>query len=130
MADDALPDPAELVAARAKLDHQIGGLAAISNDPMSPELKDKIESVLTERSRREGLIGAALNARDAYIAALALLAADGYPDLAPVTIAPDLLAEAKARQTDIEAAFSIFAPAPLAAVVNVELGSAVPKPKP
>lgn len=129
MADD--PNPAiseQLEAARGVLAPQIRGLADLANVSISTTLRDKIKMVENARKRRDDLILTALNARDGYIAALAALEADGYPDLPNIPIAGDLLAEIEGEFEDLMASVQLFQAEP-ATVLNVNLGDPVAKPE-
>lgn len=109
MADDPNPTlSAELMAARAVLAPQIRGLADLLTTTTSGDLHARIVDVNAMRHHRDDLLVAALAARDAYIAALGALEADGYPALPNVQIEPALLDEMRAEESDIESAVAIF----------------------
>lgn len=127
MADTALPDPSELIAARAVIEPQLRGLAILLCPASgSSALHDRLASVNAARHHRDDLLVVALAARDAYIAALDALANDGYPELPGVQLEISLLAEVRSEESDIEAAVAIFE-AEMAAAITVNLGAPVPK---
>lgn len=127
MADD--PNPAlsaELLAARDVVEPQLRGLADLIVTTTSGALHDALVSVNAQRHHRDDLLKAALAARDAYIDALNVLEADGYPALPNVQIEASLLAEMQAEESDIDAAVAIFE-GQAAAMISVHLGEPVPK---
>ena len=130
MAED--PNPAlsaQLLAAREVLAPQIRGLGDLVVTSISGELAAKLRDVLTIRQRLDGLLASALQARDAYIAALNALEADGYPDLPDVTMPTSIFSEMQEELSDLQAAVEIFQ-AEMAARMTIGLGAPVAKPSP
>lgn len=130
MADDPNPTvSAQLAAAREVLAPQIRGMADLATTTISPDLRAKIQEIEAGRVRRDNLIVAAQTARDAYIAALTALEADGYPDLPNTQVANSLFDELQEEQADLQAAASVFIVVPKATTLAIELGAPVAKPK-
>jgi hypothetical protein len=129
MADDPNPGLSrELLAARARLAPQLRGLGDLVVTSISDELVAKIREVQTSRQRLDGLLASALQARDAYIAALNALEADGYPNLPNVTIPNSIFSEMQEEQSDLQAAIKIFETEGMATSMSIGLGTPVAKP--
>lgn len=130
MADD--PNPVlsgQLTDARAVLRPQISGLDDLKRTTISDALRNKLQETEDARVRRDNLLAGALAARDAYIAALDALEADGYPALPNVSVDDALLAEMTQEKSDLDAALKIFQHG-IAATISIDLGEPVEKPSP
>lgn len=128
MADD--PNPAlraELKAALTVLAPQIRGLHDLAGVSISPDLASEVQNQITMRQRRRELINVVLDALDAVFAALVALEGDGYPKLEQNPLIPALFAELQQEQSDLVAAWGVFAQS-MAAQMSVALGSPTEKP--
>jgi hypothetical protein len=127
MADDPNPElSVRLAAARARLKPQIRGLADWAATSVSPELRARLLEVQAARQRRETLTGNAEAARDAYIAALTTLEADGPDPMPAVSLQGLLSVELNEEEADLRAAKAVFGDTP-AATGRISLSGPLPK---
>lgn len=128
MAED--PNPvlrAELNAAIAVLDPQIRGLDDMEHVSVSPELRAQFSATKKARIRRRDLCQAVLNNLDATFNAIKALEADGYPNLPPVAISPNLMTELGGQDSDLDEAIKLFEEDKSASTIAVELGAPTAK---
>lgn len=92
---------AELVADLDVIAPQIRGLHYLVQINVFPDLVSEESSRIVDRERRRDLIQNVITALDALVA-------DGYPDLLPDQIQPQLFSELQGELSDIQAAANIF----------------------
>jgi len=124
------PNPAlraELLAALDVVIPQVRGLQDFAKTSLSDTTLNAVKTQIEVRSRRADLIQKVLNALDAVTVARATLEADGYPALPRAEVFAAIAKEIQEQKDDLAIAAGIFDPQPVAADLNINLGSPVSK---
>ncbi len=119
---------AELMDRLAVLQPQIRGFHDLIDTSISEDLRAVFRKEIENRERRRDLIQTVINHLDATNGAMTALEADGYPALPNVTISPELFAELRGEEADLDAAVAVFQePSPATGMV-LQLGELTEKP--
>lgn len=119
----------ELREQAALLAPQIRGFEDLCKASLSPDALAAVLTQVKSRQRRANLIELTITAIDELNNAKTPLYADGYPAVVKSPeVRPEVFDEIQIENADIDAAIGLFAPTPVAAIIEMDLGAPTLKP--